>query len=148
MKIIAKEHHIPESTYLIKIYIASDGKEFASEDACLRHEKRLEIENHPIYITAIKGAYSFEEGYGATLYYFSSNEDYEYFKETQGIDIYHFDSDFDEYGVGWYIYWCEDGGDYPDDYYLKNYDAYENDIESRWNEYKQDMRYKIEQKSK
>ena len=142
MKVVEKECHVPARTYIDKTYVASDGKEFRLESDCLRYEKRLAIESHPIYTTAIKGACLFKEGYGATLYYLSSNEDYEFFVETQGFDKKHyFHSDFEEYGAGWYIYWCEDGGDYPDDHYLKNYDVYENRIESDWKEYKSYMRY-------
>lgn len=142
MKVVEKECYVPARTYVDKTYVASDGKEFRLESDCLRYEKRLAIESHPIYTTAIKGACLFEEGYGATLYYLSSNEDYEFFVETQGFDKkYYFHSDFEEYGAGWYIYWCEDGGDYQDDHYLKNYDVYENRIESDWKEYKSYMRY-------
>ena len=144
MKVVEKECHVPARTYIDKKYVASDGKEFIFESDCLRYEKRLEIESHPIYTTAIRRVCLFEEGYGATLYYLSSKEDYEFFIETQGFDRkYYFRSDFDEYGAGWYIYWCEDGGDYPDDHYLKNYDAYEKRIETDWEEYKYDMRSRM-----
>ena len=144
MKIIKEEKYIPAKTYTTTKYVASDGKEFIFEDDCLRYEKQLEIEKHPVYTSAIRRVCLFEEGYGATLYYLSSQEDYEFFIETQGFDKkYYFQSDFDEYGVGWYLYWCEDGGDYPDDHYLKNYDAYEKQIESDWEEYKSDMRSRM-----
>lgn len=149
MKIVETEHHIPANTIIIKKCIASDGKEFTSEDACLRHEKHLAIESHPIYTSAIKDVYTFEDEYWGTLYYISSQEDYEYFKETQGIKTEHyFRSDFNEYGAGWYIFYSIDGGDYPSYQYLYNYDVYESDVESRWNEYKKDMRYKMEQRGK
>lgn len=144
MKVVEKECHVPARTYIDKKYVASDGKEFIFESDCLRYEKQLEIEKHPVYTSAIRSVYLFEEGYGATLYYLSSQEDYEFFIETQGFDKkYYFQSDFDEYGAGWYLYWCEDGGDYPDDHYLKNYDAYEKRIESDWEEYKSDMRSRM-----
>ena len=144
MKIVKKEHHIPAETIITTTYIALDGKEFTSEDACIKHEKQLEIESHHIYATAIKRVCLFDEGYGATLYHLSSQEDYKFFTETQGLDKkYHFSSDFEEYGAGWYIYWCEDGGDYSDYYYLKNYDAYEKRIDSDWEEYKSDMRSRM-----
>lgn len=82
MKIVEKECYVPARTYIDKKYVASDGKEFIHEIDCLEHEKYLAIKSHPIYTTAIKGVDLFEEGYGATLYYLSSQEDYEYFKET------------------------------------------------------------------
>ena len=147
MKVVEKEHYVPARTYITKTYIASDGEEFTSEDLCLRHEKQIEIESHPIYTSAIKDVYTFEDERCATLYYISNQEDYEYLKETQGIKTERwFDSDFDEYGAGWYLFYTVDGGDYPDDKYLYNYDAYEKDIESRWNEHKKYMRRRMEQK--
>lgn len=148
MKIVEKECYVPANTIITKTYIAFDGREFTSEDACLRHEKCLEIESHPIYKSAIKNVYTFEDDYHATLYYISNQEDYEYLKETQGIKTErYFDTDFNKYGAGWYLFYIVDGGDYPDDIYLYNYDTYEKDIESRWNEHKKDIRYKMEQKS-
>lgn len=144
MRVVEKECHVPARTYIDKRYVASDGKEFIFESDCLKYEKQLEIKNHPIYKTAIKRVWLFEEGYGATLYYLSSKEDYEFFIETQGFcKKHHFESDFDEYGVGWYIYWCEDGGDCPDNHYLKNYEVYERRIETDWEEYKSDMRSRM-----
>lgn len=149
MKIVEKECQVPAWTYINKTYIALDGKEFTSEDACLRYEKHLEIENHPIYASAIKDVYTFEDEHYVTLYYISNQEDYEYFKETQGIKSNrHFNSDFEKYGAGWYLFYTVDGGCTinGDDFFLYNYDAYEKDIELRWNEYKEDIRHKMEQK--
>lgn len=144
MKVVEKECYIPAKTYIDKKYVALDGKEFNFESDCLRYEKQLEIEKHSIFTSAISGVYLFEEGYGATLFYFSGQEDYEFFVKTQGFDKeYYFQSDFDEYGAGWYLYWCEDGGDSSDDHYLKNYDAYEKQIESNWEEYKSEMRSRM-----
>ena len=144
MKIVEKECYIPARTYIDKKYVASDGKEFIREIDCLEHERYLAIKSHPIYTTAIKDVDLFEEGYGATLYYLSSQEDYEYFKETQGFKTEHyFHSNFNKYGAGWYLYWSECGGDYPDNYYLKNYDEYEKCIESSWKEYKFYMRSRM-----
>lgn len=144
MRVVEKECYVPARTYIDKKYVASDGKEFIFESDCLRYEKQLEIEKHPVYTSAIRHVCLFEEGYGATLYYLSNQEDYEFFIETQGFDEkYYLQSDFDEYGAGWYLYWCEDGGDYLDDHYLKNYNAYEKRIESDWEEYKSDMRSRM-----
>ena len=148
MKIVKKEHYIPANTVITTVYIASDGKEFTSENDCIAHEKQIEIANHPIYTSAIKNVYTFEDEDWATLFYISSQEDYEYFKETQGIKTErYFHSDFNEYGVGWYIFYVIDGGDYPSYQYLYNYNAYEHEIELRWKKYKKDMRYKMEQYS-
>ena len=144
MKVIEKERHVPARTYIDKTYVALDGKEFRLESDCSRYEKQLAIESHPIYTSAIKHVDLFGEGHDATLYYLSSQEDYEFFKETQGFKTEHyFHSNYNKYGAGWYLYWCESGGDYPDDYYLENYDAYEKCIESDWEEYKSNMRSKM-----
>lgn len=143
MKVVEKECHVPARTYIDKKYIASDGKEFSFESDCLRYEEQLAIGSHPIYATAIKNAETFYDSYRATLYYISSKEDYDFFKKTQGIDVekeYYFDSNFNEYGAGWYLCHIEDGGDYPDNTYLWNYDAYEKMIESELEEYKSRMR--------
>lgn len=145
MKVVEIEHYVPARTYIDKKYIASDGKEFNFESDCLKYEKQLAIENHPIYNSAVKGVCTFEEDYCASLYYISSQEDYEYFKETQGITTkYYFRSDFEKYGAGWYIFYVVDGGDYPDDKYLYNYDMYEKEIGARWEEYQSDMRERME----
>ena len=147
MKVVEKECHVPARTYIDKKYVASDGREFIFESDCLRYEKQLEIERHTLYATAIKDAETFYDSYRATLYYISSKEDYDFFKETQGIDVEkenYFDSNFNKYGAGWYLYHIEDGGDYPDDKYLLNYDAYEKMIESELEEYKSRMRSLID----
>lgn len=137
MKVVEKECHVPAKTFIQKTYIASDGKEFHLESECLNYEKRLAIQNHLIYKSAVERADTFYEGYGAKLFYLSSKEDFEFFKETQGFTTkYYFHSNFDEYGPGWYIYWAEHGGDYPDDHYLKNYNVYIKDIEEYLEEYK------------
>ena len=143
MKVVEKEVQVPARTYTEKKYVATDGREFIFESDCLRYEKQLEIESHPIYKTAIKNAETFYENYRATLYYISSRENYDFFKETQGIDVekeYYFNSDFNKCGPGWYLCHIEDGGDYPDDTYLWNYDAYEKMIEAELAEYKYHMR--------
>ena len=145
MKVVEKERYVPARTCIDKIYIASDGKEFRFKDDCLSHEKQLAIENHPVYTSAIKDVSKFFDGDDITLYYLSNKEDYEFFKETQGIDSdeYHFDSDFDEYGAGWYFYWIEDGGDYQDYMFLRNYNIYEKQMELAWELYKSDMRSRM-----
>lgn len=143
MKVIEKECYIPAKTYIDKTYVALDGKVFSQESDCLRYEKQLEIDKHRVFASAINNAYLFDEGYGAILYYFSDQEDYNFFVETKNIPKIYFHSDFNEHGVGWYLFWCEDGGDYADDYYLKNYDAYEKEIDSDWEEYKSDMRKRM-----
>lgn len=147
MRVEEREITVPAKTRIQTIYVASDGEEFASEYACWFHERELTKNNSSIYKTA-KPAREFYNDNAGTLYYISSLEDYDFFKVMNDIDVsreYWFYSDFKEYGAGWYLYWVEDGGDYPDEQHLKNYDAYEKSIESEWEGYKSRIRSLIEE---
>lgn len=143
MKVIEKECHVPAKTYIDKTYVAFDGTEFCQEKDCLKYENTLKIKNHPIYTTAIRDVDKFYDGNVAALYYISSKDDYDFFKESQDIDVekeHYFISDFNKYGAGWYLYYIEDECYGPDYKYLKNYDAYEKMLESELEEYKTRMR--------
>lgn len=131
MKVITEEHYIPEKRYTTTKYIASDGRDFTSESACLAHEKQLEILNHPVVRSAVLGVTTFGNDNSATMYFISSEADYDFmFKNVIGVGKYsRFYSDFDVYGPGWYLYWCESGGDYDDYHNLVNYNAYVEEIE-------------------
>ena len=59
MKVVEKECYVPAKTYIDKTYVASDGKEFRLESDCLRYEKQLAIDNHPMYKTAIRNIDTF-----------------------------------------------------------------------------------------
>lgn len=157
MRIEEKEIIIPAKTYIERKYIASDGKYFTSEDSCLSYEKNLEIKKHPVYANAIKDIYTYNEDYVATLYYFSNEEDYKFFLNSKNlkankVDKYgcphKLESDFEDYGAGWYICWSYSWGDYCDTYYIRNYNNYINEIEKEWQCYKDRLKEAISEKEK
>lgn len=120
MKVVQTEEVVPARTVTHTKYVAEDGREFAWRQDCERYEERLHIESHPVMKSRIngEGVETFIEGIGACLYYLRDEEDAEFL-----ADALHKYSRFvmDEYqGPGWYMYWYEDGGDYPgDDYFMK-----------------------------
>lgn len=140
MKVVTEEHYVPEKRYTTTKYIASDGTEFVTECDCLRHEKYLEVMNHHVFKNCITGVHTFDDEYPATLYYIRNEDDYNFLISHNGISkrdkIY---SDFEQHGKGWYLFWNEGGGDYYDIFNIYNYDSYEEEIESEWEEYKQKM---------
>ena len=155
MRIEEREITIPAKTYIEKVYIASDGKHFTSEDSCLWYEKDLKNKQHPVYINAIENIYTYNDDYVATLYYFSNEEDYKFFLnsknfKTDRVDKYgcphKLESDFSVYGAGWYICWTYSWGDYSDTYYIKNYNNYINEIEKEWQYYKNGLKIRISEK--
>ena len=143
MKIVTEEHYVPERRYTTTKYIASDGREFTTEDGCLEHEKKLEIKNHPVFKNCIIDILTFDDRRGH-LYYLSNEDDYKFLTKNLGFrrndGIY---SDFYDYGEGWYLYWCEDGGDCWDHHNIRNYNAYVKEIETELKEWKENIQNKI-----
>lgn len=74
------------------------------------------------------------------MYHITSKEDLEFLKDAE--NIWGWNTDFDKYGPGWYIYYCEDGGDYMDSYYLYNYIEYEKRMEDELRKWKAGIREK------
>lgn len=142
MKIVSQEKHIPAQSYTITKYIASDGKEFDNQRSCENYERRLEIMKHPVIANRIEGLFTFDDEYNATLYYISSEEDYN-FLTTYWISSANTTSDFYEYGPGWYLFYYIDGGDGPDFHHFLNYNQYEKEMEERWEKWKLSIRSKI-----
>lgn len=143
MKKVEETVHVPAKTYVRTKYVASDGEEFYSEDQCLRHERNLEIDNHPVFKTRISNVEIFNTDYMGTLYYLTSGKDYNFFVETMQIRKNKLDENFSKYGAGWYLYWFVDGDYFCDEYYLYNYDAYTNEIKSEFAKWEEDMRSKM-----
>ena len=155
MRIEEREVTIPAKTYIERKYIASDGKCFTSDDRCLQYEKILEINQHPVYVNAIKNIYNYNEDEMATLYYFSNEEDYKFFLNSQNLKVdrvdkygcrHKLESDFVKYGAGWYICWSYSWGDYSDTYYIRNYNNYINEIEKQYQCYKDGLKKVISEK--
>ena len=132
MKIVTKEKTIPAKTYTETKYIASDGREFFDEKSCLNHEQYLEIMSHPVYTTCFETS-TLYDGDFARLYYFSNQEDYEFFVAT-GAGSYK-DSDFEKYGAGWYLVYDIDG-DYHTYTHILNYDNYVKEYEIEFENWK------------
>lgn len=132
MKIITEEKTIPAKTYTETKYIASDGREFSNEKSCLDHEQYLEIMSHPVYTTRVATTTLYDDDF-AMLYYFSSEEDYEFFIAT-GAGSYK-DSDFEKYGAGWYLVYDIDG-DYHTYTHILNYDNYVKEHEAEFENWK------------
>lgn len=145
MKIVTEEHYVPERRYTTIKYIASDGKEFTTEDGCLTHERQLEIKSHPVFKNCIINVpISFDYEYRGNLYYLSNEDDYNFLIKNLGLRRNDsINSDFYDYGQGWYLYWCEDGGDYPDYHCIHNYDAYVKDIEAELKKWKEEIQNKM-----
>ena len=124
MHLLVRKKTIPEHTTEEKVWVANDGKEFQFESLCRQYEEQLAKERCRVLSTAIKNGYTYEfdDGRAATLYYIRDDEDYQnlvrYVIGSDGM------SDYCKYGTGWYMCWCVDGGDYSDDWFLKNLDAY------------------------
>lgn len=143
MKVIKEEKYIPAKTYTETKYIASDGREFFNEKDCIRHEEHLEVLKHPVFATSIE-TYTYDSEYDAKLYYISSEEDYDFLIANTGIALYK-DSDFEQYGVGWYLLYAIDMGDYPSHYRFVNYDNYVKEAEANFENWKSNNKKKMQQ---
>lgn len=144
MKVTTEERYIPEKRYTITKYIASDDTEFYDEDSCLRYERQLEIDNHPVFKNCIIDILTFDNEYRGNLYYLSNEDDYEFLIKNLGLR--HNDSinsDFYDYGQGWYLYWCENGWDHPDYHYVLNYNAYVEEIKTELKEWEENIQNKM-----
>lgn len=147
MKVVTEEHYIPEKRYTITKYIASDGQEFTTEDGCLKHEEYIEVKNHPVFKNCILNISTFDGEHSGNLYYLSSEDDYNFFIKNIGLRRNDgINSDFYDYGQGWYLYWLEDNwNDYRGHHYVRNYDAYVKEIEVDLKEWKEEIQNKINQ---
>lgn len=122
MKVV-QEQKVRTSTYNIFRYQAEDGTIFEDERDCLDYEFRLISNKHkpPLSAGIIRGLDS--ESYHE-LILLKTKEDLDYIIAKDRIKGKQLDTDFFDQGEGWYLYWTEDGGDWPDSYYIKNYNRY------------------------
>lgn len=141
MQIVTEEKTIPAKTYKETKYIASDGREFFDEKSCLNHEQYLEIMNHPVYATRIATT-TLYDGDFAMLYYFSSQEDFDFFVAT-GAGIYKDTTDFEKYGPGWYLV-HDIGSDYHTYTHIFNYDNYVKEYEIEFENWKRNNAEKMQ----
>lgn len=125
MRIETKKVKIPAQTYIETIYYSDDGKKFQNQDACEIYENSLKIASHPVFKNS-KNIWTYPYGYKAKAYYFSSEDDYNFFLKSQGLDEkeWYFKSDYKRYGNGWYIFWEEEYENNHNEYSLKNLNNY------------------------
>lgn len=125
MRIETKKVKIPAQTYIETIYYSDDGKKFQNQDACEIYENSLKIASHPVFKNS-KDIWTYPYGYKAKAYYFSSEDDYNFFLKSQGLDEkeWYFKSDYKRYGNGWYIFWEEEYENNHNEYSLKNLNNY------------------------
>ena len=110
---------IPEHTVESVVYVAQDGKEFVWQSECERYEERLKVLSHPVMVSRVDDIYLPGSGSNASLYHFTSDDDYKFFIHHCGQCC----TDYGEYGPGWYLYYETSDGDY-DDQWLLHLDTY------------------------
>lgn len=125
MRIETKKVRIPAQTYIETVYYSDDGKKFQNQDACEIYENSLKIASHPVFKNS-KDIWMYPYGYKAKAYYFSSEDDYNFFLKSQGLNEkeWYFESDYKRYGNGWYIFWEEEYENSHNEYSLKNLNNY------------------------
>ena len=145
MTIVSEEIYIPEKRYIQNKYVAEDGTQFNGEQECLKYEEQLKNQEHPVIKSCIYNINIYDISYNGVLYYFSSEDDYDFLIKHLGLinTTYScFKSDFLKYGIGWYLYW-EEIGEYMDYRYLMNFDAYVENLEADLKEWKEDIQRRI-----
>lgn len=122
MKVI-QEQKTYNHTYTVKRYQAQDGTVFDDERDCLEYDFRI-ISNKrkpPLSAGSIR---SLDDESCQDLVFLKTKEDFDYIVARDRVKSGQLDTDFFDQGEGWYLYWTEDGGDWPDSYYIKNYNRY------------------------
>lgn len=116
---------IPEKIQTKAVFIAEDGTKFYSQKECEMYECSLKINNHPVFKDS-KDIYTYPEWHRAKAYYFSSEDDYIFFLKSQGLneDDYFFESDYEVFGNGWYIFWEEEFENSHNEYSLMSLNNY------------------------
>lgn len=145
MEVIYRETTIPpqpEKKITRTVYVASDGKEFLFKSDCELHEKQLEIQSHPVFLSR-REARTFWDEYGASLYCLSSQSDYEFWISNIGTPHLRRNHWQEGYGPGWYIFYTIDGGDSDDYRYLFKLDEYINGIHDQVDEWLSEIENKI-----
>ena len=125
MNKITKKIHIPEHIEEVTVYVAFDGEEFHSEEACRNHENLIlqqqEVESHPVFQSE-RPIELYPECNSAHLYYIESDEEYNFLLACRKPGRANQD-DYEKHGPGFYILQIEQG-DYRDSYYLLHLNTY------------------------
>ena len=122
MKVI-QEQKTHTHVYTVKRYEAEDGTVFDDERDCLDYDFRI-LSNRrkpPVSAGCIRGV---NDDCYPELIFLKTKEDYDYVIAQNRIRAGQLDTDFFDLGEGWYLCWTEDGGDYADSHYIKNYNRY------------------------
>ena len=121
MREITIEKVIKETTY-----IAEDGTVFTNKEQCKAHERKSPI-----------GVLTFE-GYSATLCYIKNETEFELLLNKLDSFTYnvHYTCgfDFETFGAGWYIYYCDV---LKNKYIFDNYIHYLNNLKQKVDDYVQ-----------
>lgn len=146
MQVVEREKIIPPKPEIVikqTVYIASDGREFINEVDCKRYERDLEVKKHPVFASCITGVRTFYDDYNATLYYFGSQQDYEFWLAHAGAYYLVVNQWNEGYGCGWYLFYSVDGGDYHDSDYLYKLDEYYRGINRELEEWRNGIMCKL-----
>jgi hypothetical protein len=149
MKLVENHETIPAQPERVVTHyrwVAFDGKEFNSKLACERYEKRLQVEQHPVFASKIHYVPIDMEGHYGALYNLTSQEDYDFFKQNVGVLRWYLD-EWDQYGPGWYLHYCENGGDVDYDC-LYHYDEFEQERIKAIEEFCESIKFVREQINK
>ena len=147
MKEIIKTYTIPAQERTETVYVAFDGKEFNSKRECEYYEFKEKINSYFIYQTEISSSEFYESQVGS-LFYLRNEDDYNFLLESKGIKKnygyrYCLTTDFNVFGPGWYLCYCEVGAD---SYYILNYQYYLEELKKDLKEYEENNYAKMMEK--
>lgn len=143
MRIEKRSRIVPATTYDYDVYIAYDGREFVSKEACEDYEIILKLQEESIFKNCIKGVYTLDDEY-AVLYNIKNHKDHEIIlAQFRKHELEYLVDDYSKFGPGWYIYYSSDGGDGPDFHYLRNWDKYSEEAEEEFFSWRNNIRDKL-----
>ena len=147
MRVETRDVVVPEHKTYERVYIASDGKEFNSEEACERHEFLVWRDSSPIWQRRIENVYDFTGSERMTLFYVDSQDDYDFIiRAVESKNLSKYSDKFSEYGRGWYMYWwSNDGTSYGTDY-IQKLDNYIATLSRDLDDWKMNVTMKISEK--
>lgn len=138
---------VPAHTEEKVFYIASDNAAFNSESACKKHEIALERENNPVWQNRIENVYDFSGNYRTTLFFISSQEDYDFLVRTMEVhNLDEYSDGFETNGRGWYMHWWSGNGSLYGTDYIQKLDNYIASVSKEWDEWRMDVTMKINDK--
>ena len=143
MIVETETHVIPEQKFEVTTYIAVDGKQFTSKEACEKYEAYLIARNHPVFRTS-QLTYIWPDEYTARLFNLLSESDYDYMRKVLHIKEFEQD-DFKCFGPGYYLLVEDDCGDGPTTYRLYNVEYFLKLIELEFGNWKAELKQVMQQ---